>query len=140
MNELLMNWLLTYLAHSTLLIGALWALDRLVLGRDPVRRERLWRAALVVPLVSAGLQVAAPQFAVTEPVAVEYESAAPVVQVASEPALPARAESAQPVVIAQAAPTVEPWQWALGLWLLVAVAEQTAGRSRTAQLRSSSRR
>ena len=28
MNELLVNWLLTYLAHSTLLIGALWALDR----------------------------------------------------------------------------------------------------------------
>lgn len=123
MNELLVNWLLTYLAHSTLLLGALWLLDRGVLGRDPIRRERLWRAALVVPILSAGLQVAAPEFSVTQPVAVEYMVSAPV---EAMPTVPASTVASVPTVSTPtdtaSAITFEPWQWLLGVWLVVAAA------------------
>ncbi len=125
MNELLVNWLLTYLAHSTLLLGALWLLDRGVLGRDPARRERLWRAALVVPLLSAGLQVAAPQLLVTAPVAVEYMVSAPVETiptgsvptVASVPLV-----STSTPADTQSGFSLEPWQWLLGAWFVLSAA------------------
>ncbi|MEX0900351.1 MAG: M56 family metallopeptidase [Gammaproteobacteria bacterium] len=124
MNELLVNGLLTYLAHSTLLLGALWLLDRGVLGRDPVRRERLWRAALIVPIASAGLQLAAPQFMVADPVAVEYIYTAPVetAPAVSAPALAPASSRSTPTEVPDELGRIEPWQWLLGAWLALSTA------------------
>ncbi len=50
------SWLLTYLLHSTLLLGLAWGMTyRLV--RSPALRDVVWKTALVGGLVSATLQV-----------------------------------------------------------------------------------
>lgn len=46
-------WLITYLLHSTLLLGAAWLLQT----RLPRAGESLWRTALVAGLLTASLQV-----------------------------------------------------------------------------------
>ncbi len=46
-------WLLTYLAHSTLLLAAAWGIDAACRGRVPAVREFVWRAALVGALATA---------------------------------------------------------------------------------------
>jgi hypothetical protein len=49
-------WLLTYVIHSTLLLGAAWlASSRLI--RSNVLRDLLWKAALVGGLITATAQV-----------------------------------------------------------------------------------
>lgn len=52
------SWIVHYLLHSTLLLGAAWLIDRVALVRSPVIREHLWRAALVGALVTATAQSA----------------------------------------------------------------------------------
>lgn len=49
-------WLTTYLLHSTLLLGAVWAASRLLGARAAALRTHLWRAALVGALVTASAQ------------------------------------------------------------------------------------
>jgi HEAT repeat protein/beta-lactamase regulating signal transducer with metallopeptidase domain len=50
------SWALTYLLHSTLLLGAAWALTRRYF-REPAVRDLLWKSALVGGLVTASLQL-----------------------------------------------------------------------------------
>ncbi len=54
-------WLGTYLVHSTLLLGAAWGVGRWLRRRERAGglalEERLWKAALVGGLLTAGLQV-----------------------------------------------------------------------------------
>ncbi|HEV8237757.1 MAG TPA: M56 family metallopeptidase [Thermoanaerobaculia bacterium] len=56
--ELVVSWLLTYALHSTLLLGAAWALARWVV-RSHAAREALWKAALLGGVLTATLQLAA---------------------------------------------------------------------------------
>ncbi|HEX8243913.1 MAG TPA: M56 family metallopeptidase [Longimicrobium sp.] len=49
-------WAANYLIHGTLLLCAAWAFDRLAPPRLDRPRELAWRAALLVPLVSATVQ------------------------------------------------------------------------------------
>ncbi len=50
------SWLLTYLIHSTLLLGVTWLLTRRLV-HAPAVRDILWKAALVGGLATATLQV-----------------------------------------------------------------------------------
>jgi len=51
------GWLLTYLIHSTLLLGGAWLLTRRLVQTAP-GRDLVWKAAMVGGLVSATLQAA----------------------------------------------------------------------------------
>ena len=51
-------WLLTYTVHSTLLLGAAWAVSRWLGGRRLRLQETIWRFALAGALVSATAQLA----------------------------------------------------------------------------------
>lgn len=50
-------WLLTYLLHSTLLLGAVWLLSSRLGARTLPIQEAIWRVALVGGLVTASLQL-----------------------------------------------------------------------------------
>lgn len=53
-----LSWLLTYLAHGTLLLSSAWLLTRVV-GAERLRlRERIWRTALFGALLTSTAQVA----------------------------------------------------------------------------------
>lgn len=56
MVDALFAWLLTYLLHSTLLLGLAWAADRAGWLRRPRLAEIVWRTALFGGLVTATLQ------------------------------------------------------------------------------------
>ncbi len=58
MSALLAGWLLTYLAHSTLLLALAWLASRLASGRRLALREMIWRLALFGGLLTASLQLA----------------------------------------------------------------------------------
>ena len=51
-------WLLTYLVHSTLLLGAAWIVSRRLGGRRLRLQETIWRFALMGALVTATAQLA----------------------------------------------------------------------------------
>lgn len=51
-------WLVNYLIHSTLLLGAAWLASRWLAGRHTAAEEWLWRSALVGALLTASLQLA----------------------------------------------------------------------------------
>jgi beta-lactamase regulating signal transducer with metallopeptidase domain len=51
-------WGITYLAHSTLLIAAVWLASRFI--RSASTRETLWKLALIAPLLTATLQRTVP--------------------------------------------------------------------------------
>lgn len=53
---LLVGWLLTYLLHSTVLLGAAWVVSRA--ARGEAWRETLWRTALLGGMVTASAQLA----------------------------------------------------------------------------------
>lgn len=53
---LLGSWLLTYLLHSTLLLGAVWLLTRRLV-QSAALRDLLWKAALVGGFATATLQI-----------------------------------------------------------------------------------
>lgn len=61
------QWMINYLVHSSLLIGLMLGLERLAALRHPLRRERLWRAALVLGVISAGVQTLWPVTAEDRP-------------------------------------------------------------------------
>ena len=48
-------WLSTYLLHSTVLLGAAWALSRLPALAGPATQDALWKAALLGGVVTAGV-------------------------------------------------------------------------------------
>lgn len=50
-------WLLTYLVHSTLVLGGTWAVTEFLQVNSLRWRDRLWKLALVGGLVTASLQV-----------------------------------------------------------------------------------
>jgi hypothetical protein len=50
----LAEWLLTYLVHSTIALGLMTLLSRLIQGERTL--ERLWRAALFGPILTAAIQ------------------------------------------------------------------------------------
>ncbi len=56
---LALAWLLTYLVHSTLLLGGTWAAVRWLPLRSLRWKDRLWKLALVGGLVTASVQVGA---------------------------------------------------------------------------------
>jgi beta-lactamase regulating signal transducer with metallopeptidase domain len=49
--------LATYLLHSSLLLGAVWAALRIGHTRSPRLVEQLWKAAAIVPLMTAAFQI-----------------------------------------------------------------------------------
>lgn len=119
-----LSWVLTYLAHSTLLLGVAWLLSRWV-GAERLRlRERIWKTALFGGLLTAAVQVGfdvAPLAgrlalgAPAESVLVEAPAAEMTGEVSLEPA----------VLTALAAPTgseslAERFSWQrllLGVWI-----------------------
>ena len=50
------SWLLTYLLHSTLLLGTVWLLTRRLV-QAAVVRDLLWKAALIGGFATATLQL-----------------------------------------------------------------------------------
>lgn len=59
MTDLLLTWLCSYLLHSSLLIGGLWALERAgwLARMTMATQETLWRLALLGGLASASLSL-----------------------------------------------------------------------------------
>lgn len=59
MSDLSIFWslLLTYLIHSTILLGATWLLFRLGKWQSPALRETAWKFAAVMPFVTTALHV-----------------------------------------------------------------------------------
>ena len=55
--DTLIRWLLTYLLHSTVLLGGAWLVGRALGGRRLVLQEALLRAALIGGFLTAGLQI-----------------------------------------------------------------------------------
>ena len=53
-------WLLTYLVHSTILLGGAWALTATGTVRSPVAKDTLWKVCLVGGLLTATIQTAWP--------------------------------------------------------------------------------
>lgn len=103
MTDVLLTWLCSYLLHSSLLIGSLWAADRLgLLGRlATATQETLWRVALLGGLVSASLPLL-PTAPVPDDVAPPHAAVQAPVPVAA----PLLAD-VQPVVV-EAAPVARP--------------------------------
>ena len=56
----MISWLLTYLIHSTLLIGMVALVSRHLSDRHLPLKEALWRLALIGGLVTSSLQIALP--------------------------------------------------------------------------------
>ncbi|MFH2000847.1 MAG: M56 family metallopeptidase [Planctomycetota bacterium] len=50
-------WMITYLFHSTLLLGCVWLLTRFGRIRQEALRETLWKLALTVGIITASLQI-----------------------------------------------------------------------------------
>ena len=76
----LVGWLLTYLVHSTLLLGGAWLVTRPLAGAPQVR-ETIWRVALLGALVTTTAQA----MVVRAPLAGEWRWNAPTkVEVRSE--------------------------------------------------------
>jgi Zn-dependent protease with chaperone function len=129
MNTLL-GWLVTYLIHSTILLGLAWCVDRLLRGR-PHWQELAWKVALVGGLLTATAQTTSALrpwggtwTLVGEPARLsttEITSLAPSpVALVSTMALADRAEPAQPAVAAT------PARWnvrpaVLGVWAACAL-------------------
>ena len=55
-------WTLTYLTHSTLLLGSVWLMSRAITLRSPALRERLWKLAAVGGVVTATLRFRRPSY------------------------------------------------------------------------------
>src|SRR5438046_5311551 len=87
----LFAWLLTYLIHSTVLLGVAWLVTR-PRRLEPAARELLWKVALVEGLVTGTIQSRLQlrtNAAVTLP-----DAATPAAQSVREPAIVPRTESA----------------------------------------------
>ncbi len=62
----LVVWFGTYLLHSTVVLGTAWAVCRL-LGPGAGVRERIWKCALVLPIVTTTVQGAWPEHVIVAP-------------------------------------------------------------------------
>src|SRR5262245_55254959 len=139
-------WLLTYLLHSTLLLGLAWLASKPLARWSVAAEEAVWKIALVGALLTASLQFAAgwepaagrwrlAQTPQTVPAAAESVviPAAPVAREAAPPSVPFRfaprtlpvpAPVAAPVAVQNApAPASLPFRpsvpgMVLGLWAL----------------------
>lgn len=100
---LLVAWLLTYLLHSTLLLGGAWLLERLGAVRSPAARDSLWKVALLGGLVTATAQLALRVEPRTARVSLSASAGSPFIDVAGE--VPRRAPPAA------RATRVEPPSW-----------------------------
>ncbi len=106
-------WLLTYLLHSTILLGGAWLAARVGLVRSPVARDTLWKVCLAGGILTATVQSAFPdaQYKVHYwlPGVAQARDVAPGAVVtwhaSAAPALPARAT---PSAAAAAAPSWTP--------------------------------
>lgn len=117
------GWLLTYLLHSTLLLGLALVAQRTLRGRYPALEERIWKVAMVAGLVTASLAlgptVAIPTSTTAAPVATAAEapnvlSAAPAAALDTTGVKPAMA--AMPADPSSAATTAGWAGWLLALW------------------------
>ena len=82
----LFAWLLTYLIHSTVLLGLVWLVTRRR-RVEPAVADLLWKVALIAGLVTGTIQA---RLQVSPPAAVMLPVAAlPAGQPVSEPAAPA---------------------------------------------------
>ena len=100
-------WLLTYLLHSTILLGGAWLLAATRAVRSPVAKDALWKVCLVGGLVTATVQTAFPLegfgqrlwlpdgSAVQEQMATAAPVAAAGTWTTAEPAAPRRATPAE---------------------------------------------
>jgi beta-lactamase regulating signal transducer with metallopeptidase domain len=97
----LMEWLTTYVVHSTALIAAIWLLTSLVPQLSLGTRETLWKVALLGPLLTASVhqatgvpsvwgQLSMPQALRTEAAAAPPATAALAAPVAGEPVVEQR--------------------------------------------------
>lgn len=51
-----LNWILTYLLHSTILLGGVWLMTSLISSRHDALKETCWKFALIGGLVTATMQ------------------------------------------------------------------------------------
>ena len=54
---IVLSWLLTYLLHSSALLGTVWLVTRRMTARASALSESLWKAALVGAVLTATVQV-----------------------------------------------------------------------------------
>lgn len=87
-------WLLTYLVHSTILLGGAWVLSAAGIVRSPVAKDTLWKVCLVGGLLTATVYSAFPY----QPYASHV-----LLPSAAQPA-PAAAPAIEPIAAAPAAP------------------------------------
>lgn len=130
MNFELADWLLTYLAHSTVLLGAAWLASRAISEHRLALREALWRLALVGGLITATLQLATGIEAAAGSWSLAETEVGPRALSASPP--PALVAPAAGAVASRPAPAIAPppssspnapgsWRaWLAGLWALAA--------------------
>ncbi len=85
----LLAWLLTYLIHSTALLGIAWLVTR---GRrlEPAAADLLWKVALLAPLITGTIQS---RFELATPAAVRLPVATAPAPTAAEPRIAPRNES-----------------------------------------------
>lgn len=57
---LVVAWLLTYLVHSTILLGGAWLLSAAGIVRSPVAKDMLWKVCLVGGILTATVYLASP--------------------------------------------------------------------------------
>ncbi len=100
MPDLLLAWVLTYLMHSTLLLGGVWLLTAVWRRLPTVWAEALWRSALLGGVLTASVQLALDlepaggRMAMPGPAAVA--NAAPTFEAAARPLAPAPAVASTP--------------------------------------------
>jgi beta-lactamase regulating signal transducer with metallopeptidase domain len=95
-------WLLTYLLHSTLLLGLAWLASKPLARWSVAAEEAVWKIALIGALLTASLQFAA-----------GWEPAAGRWRLAQAPqTLPATVEAMATPVIREAAPRAMPFRFA----------------------------
>lgn len=117
-------WGLTLLAHSTVLLGLVWIIDRAVRSMRDDLREWLWRSAIIGGFISATLVTVLPSVSLAPMVAMpaglnELSSTADQPAATGSPALAAPGEFpaslASPAAALPAARTTSMWLLAIGL-------------------------
>src|SRR3954470_121500 len=100
-------WLLTYLLHSTLLLGLAWLASKPLARWSVAAEEAVWKIALIGALLTASLQLAAGW----EPAAGRWrlaQTAQPAPAAVEALAIPAVREAASPAVPFRLAPRTAP--------------------------------
>lgn len=116
----IVSWGVTYLMHSTLLIGGVWmATSRIA---SAAVRDALWKVALVGGLVTATLQVALPVGSASEVRVWNAEAPAAIAPAVDDPALAAvrtNVDSLAPAAVVSSTPSSYDWRMpAAETWLI----------------------